>query len=165
MTTATAPFDQTALRHAYGRYPSGVVALCAEVEGERIGMAASSFVTVSLEPALVAFCVQHTSTTWPTLRTSRRIGISVLGEDHHEAARSLAAKGRDRFAGLTTRTADSGALFIGGASMWLQAQVTDHLPAGDHDIVLMAVDNFEIADEVAPMVFHASKFRRLVGGI
>ncbi|MFI5717846.1 flavin reductase family protein [Nocardia sp. NPDC051750] len=162
MTAAAVPFDQVALRRAYGRFPSGVVALCAVVDGEYVGMAASSFVTVSLDPALVAFCVQHTSTTWPKLRAGGRLGISVLGEDHHDAARALAAKGRDRFAGLATRATGAGALFIEGASLWLEAVVTEQVAAGDHDIVLMAVRDFEIAEEIAPMVFHSSKFRRLV---
>ncbi|GGL02392.1 flavin reductase family protein [Nocardia jinanensis] len=162
MTAAAVPFDQVALRRAYGRFPSGVVALCAVVGGEYVGMAASSFVTVSLDPPLVAFCVQRTSTTWPRLRTGAQLGISVLGEDHQDAARALAAKDRDRFAGLATRSTEAGALFVEGASMWMEAVVTEEMPAGDHDIVLMAVSGFEIAGEIAPMVFHGSKFRRLV---
>ncbi|MGW5381438.1 flavin reductase family protein [Nocardia sp. NPDC003963] len=162
MTAAAVPFDQMALRRAFGRFPSGVVGLCAVVDGDYVGMAASSFVTVSLDPPLVACCVQRTSTTWPKLRTAARLGISVLGEDHQDAARALAAKGRDRFAGLATRSSEAGALFVDGASMWMEAVVTEELPAGDHDIVLMAVRDFEIAGEIAPMVFHGSRFRRLV---
>lgn len=159
--TTPSTFDQGELRNAFGQFPSGVVAVCAEIDGAPVGMAASSFVAVSLDPPLVAFCVQNTSSTWPKLRACGRIGISVLGEAHDGAARSLAAKTGDRFAGLNLRTSDDGAVFIEGATMWLDATVTEEVPAGDHAIVLMAVNSFEVLQDVAPIVFHGSKFRKL----
>ena len=79
MTQADGTVDKASLREAFGHFPSGVVAVCADVDGERIGMAASTFVPVSLEPPLVAFCVQNTSTTWPKLADLEHVGISVLG--------------------------------------------------------------------------------------
>ncbi|MDV6232983.1 flavin reductase family protein [Rhodococcus cercidiphylli] len=161
MTLSTTSLDQSVLRNAFGQFPSGVVAVCAEIDGVKIGMAASSFVAVSIDPPLVAFCVQDTSTTWPKFAAATRIGISVLGELHDVAARTLAAKTGNRFEGLTTTTTDDGAVFIDGASMWLDASVTEQITAGDHDIVLMRINELEIKDGVAPIVFHGSKFRRL----
>lgn len=161
MTLAITAFDQSVIRKAFGQFPSGVVALCADIDGVPVGMAASSFVGVSIDPPLVAFCVQSSSTTWPRLAARGRIGISVLGEAHDVAARTLAQKTGDRFDGLTTDTSDDGAVFIEGASMWLDATVTEEVPAGDHEIVLMRVNELEIADGISPIVFHGSKFRRL----
>ncbi|OZC45739.1 oxidoreductase [Rhodococcus sp. WWJCD1] len=161
MTLTTTSLDQSVLRNAFGQFPSGVVAVCAEIDGVKIGMAASSFVAVSIDPPLVAFCVQDTSTTWPKFAAAPRIGISVLGELHDVAARTLAQKTGNRFEGLTTTTTDDGAVFIDGASMWLDATVTEQITAGDHDIVLMRINELEIKDGIAPIVFHGSKFRRL----
>ena len=90
----------TTLREAFGHFPSGVIAIAAEVGGTRVGLAASTFVPVSLDPPLVSFCVQNSSETWPKLKDLPYLGISVLGEAHDEAARTLAAKTGDRFAGL-----------------------------------------------------------------
>ena len=90
------------LREAFGHFPAGVIAIAAEVDGVRVGLAASTFVPVSLDPPLVSFCVQNTSTTWPKLKDLPVLGISVLGEAHDAAARTLAAKTGDRFAGLET---------------------------------------------------------------
>src|ERR1700682_1742910 len=106
--------NPTSLREAFGHFPSGVIAIAAEVGSTRVGLAASTFVPVSLEPPLVSFCVQNTSTTWPKLKDLPKLGISVLGESHDEAAKTLAAKTGDRFAGLETVSSKSGAVFIKG---------------------------------------------------
>lgn len=153
----------TALREAFGHFPSGVIAIAAEVDGVRVGLAASTFVPVSLDPPLVSFCVQNTSETWPKLKDLPLLGISVLGEAHDEAARKLAAKTGDRFAGLETVSNRGGAVFVKGTSVWLESAIEQLVPAGDHTIVVLRVCDITVDTAVAPIVFHRSGFRRLGG--
>lgn len=152
------------LREAFGHFPSGVIAIAAQVDGARVGLAASTFVPVSLDPPLVSFCVQNTSETWPKLKNLPSLGISVLGESHDEAARMLAAKTGDRFAGLQTVSRESGAVFVEGTSVWLESAVEQLVPAGDHTIVILRVREITVHSDVAPIVFHRSAFRRLGDG-
>jgi flavin reductase (DIM6/NTAB) family NADH-FMN oxidoreductase RutF len=151
----------TTLREAFGHFPIGVIAIAAEVDGTRVGLAASTFVPVSLDPPLVSFCVQNTSETWPKLKGLPYLGISVLGEAHDDAARALAAKTGDRFAGLETTSTDSGAVFIHGTAVWLESAIEQLVPAGDHTIVILRVSDITVHADVAPIVFHRSTFRRL----
>ena len=103
MTESTRPLelqavtaDPTALRSTFALFPSGVAALSAVVDGGPVVLVASSFqVGISLDPPLVLFAVQHTSTSWPKLKNADRIGVSVLGEAHDLAARQLASKAAD----------------------------------------------------------------------
>lgn len=159
------PADQPApavLREAFGHYPSGVIAIAADIDGARVGLAASTFVPVSLDPPLVSFCVQNTSTTWPKLKDRPRLGISVLGESHDDAARALAARTGDRFAGLQTVSTQTGALFIEGTSVWLEGSLEQMIGAGDHTIVILRVNDITVHPAVAPIIFHRSGFHRLV---
>jgi len=158
--SAGSDLTPTSLREAFGHFPSGVIAIAAEVDGAIIGLAASTFVPVSLDPSLVSFCVQNSSTTWPRLRDLPVLGISVLGESHDEAARALAAKTGDRFAGLQT-VSKGGAVFIEGTSVWLESSIEQLVPAGDHTIVILRVSGITVHAEVAPIVFHRSGFRKL----
>src|SRR5206468_8762168 len=138
---STKKLTPTSLREAFGHFPSGIIAIAAEVNGAREGLAASTFVPVSLEPPLVSFCVQNTSTTWPKLKDVRALGISVLGESHDGAARRLAAKTGDRFADLETVSYGSGAVFIEGTSLWMDTAIEQLTPAGDHTIVVLRVSD------------------------
>jgi flavin reductase (DIM6/NTAB) family NADH-FMN oxidoreductase RutF len=158
------PLDGTALRRAFAHIPAGVIAICADTGTERIGMAASTFVPVSLDPPLVSFCVQNTSTTWPKLAGLPRLGVSVLSADHDTAARVLAAKNGDRFAGIETQTHDGGALFVTGCGIWMDVTVDQEILAGDHTIVVMRINVVHSGETdvgVEPIVFHRSAFRKL----
>ena len=160
-TPSEIDLSPSSLREAFGHFPTGVIAIAAEVDGTRVGLAASTFVPVSLDPPLVSFCVQNSSTTWPRLVDAPYLGISVLGESHDAAARTLAAKTGDRFAGLETASTERGAVFIHGTSVWLESAIEQQVPAGDHTIVVLRVTGITVHPEVAPIVFHRSTFRRL----
>ena len=154
-------FDSNLLRQAFGCFPSGVTAFCGMIDGRPEGMAASSFTSVSLAPALVSVCVAKTSSTWPRLARLERLGLSVLASEHGTVARSLASKHVDRFRGVNWTSADSGAVFVHGATLWLDCSVYSVVEAGDHDIVLLAIEALAMYPDVAPMVFHRSHFHDL----
>ena len=153
--------DAADLRRAFGCFPSGVAAVCALEDGVPTGIAASSFVAVSLEPPLVSLCVQRTSTSWPKLQRAGRLGVSVLGEHQQATCRDLAAKGRDRFARTDWQATGAGAVFVHGSPLWLDCSIHQEVDAGDHVLVLMAIHHLRVAPEVTPLVFHGSRFRRL----
>ncbi len=153
--------DPSYLRRVYGAFPTGVTALAALIDGNPVGLAASSFATVSLEPALVSVCVAHTSTTWPTLRRAPRLGISILAAGQRDVVRQLAARGGDRFAGVDWRATSDGAVVLDGAGAWLEVSIAQQVRAGDHDIIVLTVHELAAEPSVHPLVFHASTFRNL----
>ena len=128
----------TSLREAFGHFPSGVIAIAAEVDGIRIGLAASTFVPVSLDPPLVSFAVQNTSETWPKLKDLPRLGISVLGEAHDEAAQRLGGEDRRPVRRPVNGVAQSGAVssrapasgWRAPSSSWCPRAITNRDPAG-----------------------------------
>jgi flavin reductase (DIM6/NTAB) family NADH-FMN oxidoreductase RutF len=153
--------DDGDLRRAFACFPTGVSAVCAMVDGHPVGMAVSSFTSVSLEPPLVSVCVQSSSSTWPKLAPAPRLGVSFLSAGHEPASRQLAAKTGDRFSGIDWQASASGAVFIGGACVWLECSINQRFAAGDHEIVLLQIETLRIQPDVSPLVFHASRYRQL----
>lgn len=174
--TGLAPASDAAmLKRAYSCFPSGVVAVCCEVPGidgggsELLGMAASAFTTVSLDPPLVSLCVQNTSTTWPRLRSAPEIGVSVFASDQSDLCRQLAGPAEHRFDGIEPFGTAGGAAFIPKAAATLSCSLHNEIPAGDHTLVLLRIEALDADPTVDPLVFHASTFRalearRTVGG-
>jgi len=161
MTVKQETLDPAELRRVFGAFPSGVIAIAAMIDGAPVGLAASSFTSVSLDPPLVSICVANTSTTWPVLRDAPRFGISILAADQELAGRQLASRADDRFANLDWRASDEGAVMLAGASGWLQCSTHAVYPGGDHDIVVLRIHALDADAAINPLVFHASKFRQL----
>lgn len=161
ITAVDDQFDQALLRQAFGCFPSGVTAFCGLLDGVAEGMAASSFTSVSLDPPLVSVCVANTSTTWPKLATLERLGLSVLADDHAPIAKALAAKTGDRFESVDWMATGSGAVFVHGATLWLECAPYKRVEAGDHEIVVLQIVALAMNPDIAPMVFHRSNFREL----
>jgi flavin reductase (DIM6/NTAB) family NADH-FMN oxidoreductase RutF len=153
------------LRRAFSTFPSGVVAVAAVVDGVPVGMAASSFTSVSLRPPLVSVCIDRGSRTWPQLRDiaacGRRLGVSVLSEEHERICRQLAAREGDRFHGLNWRHDVDGAVALDGAAASFACSVHREVDAGDHVMVLLQIHCWTGDPAVAPLVFHGSRFRTL----
>ena len=156
--------DPHHLRNTFSYFPSGVVALLAEVDGEPRGMVASAFtVGVSMDPPLVSCAIQVTSSTWPLLRTASTIGISVLAESQGNLARQLSSRNRaERFADVPLRDTGSNARFIAGAPVWFECTLHGEFPAGDHTVALLQVTALGADPGLNPLVFHGSAFRQLL---
>lgn len=162
--TQTPKFDPLELRKAFSQFPQGVVTVAAEVDGKPEGIVASTFtVGVSLEPPLVTFAVQHTSTTWPKLREAGTpLGVSVIGREQMGLSRQIAAKDREnRFTGVDFRVDGEGALTLQGSPMWLKTRIFNEFTAGDHDIVVLEILDLGVEETAEGLVFHQSEFKEL----
>jgi flavin reductase (DIM6/NTAB) family NADH-FMN oxidoreductase RutF len=160
----TTELDQRALRTAFAAFPSGVTAVCAVVDGQPLGIAASSFTSLSLDPPLIGVAFGHGSRTWPRLRAASRIGVSVLAAGHAEFCRVLAsAPIAERFTGVDWSADRDGAVHIGGSPLWLTCSLERTLPVGDHELAVLLVHAAHRAADAEPLVFHGSRFRQVAG--
>jgi flavin reductase (DIM6/NTAB) family NADH-FMN oxidoreductase RutF len=163
---ASPDLDPALLRRAFGIFPTGVVAVAAEVDGRLVGLAASSFTSVSLDPPLVSLSVANASRTWPDLRRAARLGVTVLADHHRGAARQLAGPAAGRFAGLALALTEAGAVTLADGLARFDTTIYREVEAGDHTIVLLRLQAVEHGDDTPPggtlpLVFHRSGFGRL----
>lgn len=154
--------DPFALRQVYGAFPSGVTAVSALCDDVPVGFSVSSFTSVSIDPPLVSVCPARTSETWPQLARCPRLGLSVMSSTQEQACRQLAAKSApSRLAGIDWQATEQGAVLLDDAAAWLDCSIHDVFEAGDHLLVLLRVEAFEMRRGAVPLVFHASGFRQL----
>lgn len=150
--------DSVELRRAFTLYPRGVMAVAAEVGGKTSGLAVSAFVSLSLDPALMIICIDKTSTTWPIISQAERIGVSVICEEDAWLGRQLGARGVDRFSGVDLRKSSGGALLLENAVATFTTSIFQELPGGDHTIVVLAVHDYELNPDRAPLVWYDTSF-------
>ncbi|MFT3877354.1 MAG: flavin reductase family protein [Propioniciclava sp.] len=153
--------DPIRLREAFGAFPTGVVAVAAQVDGYPVGLAASSFTSVSLDPPLVSINLASASKTWPDLRRARHLGLTVLAHHHGPLCRQLAGAVEHRFDDVAVTLTPEGAILIDDGLAHFDTTIYREVEAGDHILVLLELHAVDHTNELSPLVFHRSAFGRL----
>ena len=83
MTETT--IDPAVFRQVLASYPTGVCVITALDEGNRpAGMVVGSFTSVSLNPPLVGFFPDKSSSSWPLIEKAGHFAVNVMGSDQQE---------------------------------------------------------------------------------
>ncbi|MEI5100445.1 flavin reductase family protein [Streptomyces sp. PmtG] len=153
-----APFDAAEFRRTLGCLPTGVAVITTTgPSGAPVGMAANSFMSVSLDPPLVMLCVAHESATLVDLRRSGTFCANVLAAEQAPLCQRFSLKGVDRFAGVPWTPSAAGPQLDDALARVSCSLQTEHV-AGDHVILVARVTALAVhPDEPAPLVFHRGR--------
>lgn len=151
----TRTIDAQRFRKVLSHYPTGVcVITAAPVDGHPpAGMVVGTFTSVSLDPPLVAFLPDKSSTSWPRIRRTGAFCVNVLTSDQERLCRQFVQKGGDKFKGVNWRPAPTGSPILDGALAWIDCDIEQTFESGDHYIVVGRVRNLDLGDGGLPLAF------------
>jgi len=154
--------DSQNFRQVLGRLPTGVVIVTGGDPEEPSGLVCGSFMSVSLEPPLVAVSPAKTSTSWPAIQAGGTFCANVLADGQVELAQRFAKSGGDKFAGLGWEPAPAtGAAILDGVAAWIDCRIYSQIEAGDHWLVLGEVLELSLHCDGGALVFHGGQFHPL----
>ncbi|MCW2528148.1 MAG: NADPH-flavin oxidoreductase [Pseudonocardiales bacterium] len=150
-------------RTTLGHFASGIAIIAASHEGSAVGLSVQSFASLSLDPRLVSFSVSLTSKTWPRIQSVGRFCASVLAADQEALCRQFARSGTDKFQGVEwTLSPATASPLINGALAWVDCEIADLYPAGDHWLVVAEVLDLGLSAEgTLPLLFFKGQFSTL----
>jgi flavin reductase (DIM6/NTAB) family NADH-FMN oxidoreductase RutF/DNA-binding IclR family transcriptional regulator len=154
-----ATFDDRRFRDVLGHLPSGVVAITGvDTGGEPTGLVVGTFASVSLDPALVAFFIARSSSSFPKVRDSGSFCANILSARQEPLCRALSTRGGDKFAGVRWAPAPSGSPILEDTVAWVDCSIESITEAGDHLIVLGRVHDLGIENPTIPLLFFQGGF-------
>lgn len=124
-------------KEVLGHFATGVVVVTAHDDLGPVGFTCQSFAGLSLEPLLATFSAQRSSSSWPRVRESGKVGISILGAEQESIARTFATSGIDKFADVAWRPGANGAPLLADALAIIEGTIISTSAHGDHDIVVL----------------------------
>lgn len=153
--------EPATFRTVLGHFPTGVAVVTGrDGGGAPAGMAVGSFTSVSLDPPLVAFLPDRSSTSWPRFAGSGAFCVNILGADQQAVCRAFAMRGGDKFAELSWRPAGSGSPILDGVLAWVDCDLDTVHEAGDHFIVVGRVREMAVEVPGPPLVFFQGGYGR-----
>ena len=157
MTNPTSPdaggIDAAHYRNVLGHFPTGVTVISAVKDAKPVGMAIGSFASVSLDPPLVLFCPQKTSSSWPLIEGSGGFCANILSSEQEDVCRVMASRSEDKFQGIGWTPGPSGSPVLADVLGWIDCSIERVHDEGDHDVVIGRVLAMDAATSGLPLVF------------
>ncbi len=119
--------------------------------GAPCGATVSSFASLSLDPPLVTVAFDLGSAVLAQILHEERFGVNLLGHTQADLAMLFAKKGADRFS-QTPWHFDHDLPRLDGAAGWLECELHEAIPGGDHLLLIGHVVGASRA-ELPPLVY------------
>lgn len=164
MIDVHSPFDSRLLRDAFGCFATGVTVVTSQSPtGERVGLTANSFTSVSLDPPLLLFCPASGASALPVLRESGRFAINILASDGQVVADRFTKHGIDRFADGDWQDWDGVPVLASAKAAFACTLHADH-DGGDHRIIVGRVTRMALDQGREPLLYLHGRYRRVQFG-
>ncbi len=159
MTKSCSAADQRAFRNALGRFPTGVTVVTTLAPGgRRVGLTASSFNSVSLDPPLILWSLDKNSTSLDLYVRAPHYAINVLAADQIELSRHFSRRHVDVFGGIPVTAGIGGVPLLKGCTAWFECHNVHQYEGGDHVILVGRVERFRVTERPA-LAFHAGGYK------
>ncbi len=156
-------FNPSDFKRALSQFASGVTVVTTRHGQSPIGVTASSFTSLSLEPPLVLVSLNKKLFTHNVIAESGVFAINVLSAQQLEIGMRFAGlkpEITDRFAGLKTQTAVTGCPLLPDSLAWVDCTVWAMYDGGDHTIFVGEVKDLSVSDLDMPLLYHNRLWRR-----
>ncbi len=154
--------DSDSFRSVLGRFASGITIITSiDAEGRDVGMTASAFSSVSLQPPLIQVCVDRTASMFEALLHGDRFGVNVLAAEQEALSRRFAAvESSHRFEGIGYSRGDSGVVLLDDALAHIECCMASRMEAGDHMIFIGEVERANARD-ARPLLYYRGGYAQL----
>jgi len=147
------------LRDACGRFGTGVTVITTECNGHEHGMTANAFMSISLDPPLIAVCIAEKAKMLGMIRESSRFAVSILAEGMEDVAWHFA--GRPKLDPAQLFEDGNGLPVVRGAVASFVCNVANEVVAGDHVLFLGHVQRLDHQNDARPLLFFCGRFGAL----
>jgi flavin reductase (DIM6/NTAB) family NADH-FMN oxidoreductase RutF len=166
MKRASPPnFDAAAFKRALGQFATGVTVITTRApSGQLIGITASSFNSVSLQPPLVLWSLATKSASMSVFQANSHYVVNVLAASQLDICKRFATVRGNRFEGVSHAAGDTGMPVLDGALAWFECHNRSRYEEGDHVIFVGEVERCGVhadAANIAPLVFQGGAFHGL----
>jgi 3-hydroxy-9,10-secoandrosta-1,3,5(10)-triene-9,17-dione monooxygenase reductase component len=151
-------------RHVMGHFLTGVTIITAidPASGKPVGLAASSFTSVSMEPPLVLFCAGKSSSSWAKIQAAGSYCVNILGADDEALCRTFASKSDDKFAGVSWKAGPSGSPILATSLAWIDCTMHQEVDAGDHIVAVGRVVALGANESSGPLAYYRGGYGRFL---
>ena len=115
--------DSKFLRKTLGKYSTGVTVVTSiDNDGNPIGMTVNSFTSVSLQPALVLWCIDKKQPSYNSFMDAKGYAVNILSKDQNDLCHKFASQLDDKFENVDWEKSENGFPLVKNSLAWLDCK-------------------------------------------
>ncbi|MCP4595711.1 flavin reductase [Neptuniibacter sp.] len=147
-------FDAKDFRRSLSQFPTGVTVITTlDADGNPVGVTASSFNSVSMDPALVLWSIDKGAHSLSAFENAEYFAVNVLNRDQVSTSNNFASRGEDKFANAKYSSGLGGAPVLDDYAAQFECKTWAVYEGGDHLILVGQVEQYRYNDAAEPLVF------------
>lgn len=150
--------DERLYRNAMGSFATGVTVITTKVDEVVYGMTANAFMSVSLNPRLVAISIGEKAKMLRHVKDSKQFGINILSSNQQNESKQFAGQ-LDEEAKITF-SAFKGLPILEESLAVITCELHSEYVVGDHTIFIGLVTGVKL-EQKDPLLFCQGKYREL----
>ncbi len=148
------------LKNAFARFATGVtIVSCVGRDGRALGITVNSFGSVSLDPALVSWCLDDKTSVAQDCLSANQYAVSILAADQEAMSNRFATPGQHAFKAGEAEVFKTGAPLLKGRIAGFDCRLADKIQLGDHTILIGEVVHFD-SRAGEPLVYAGRQYLR-----
>jgi len=152
-------FDAKDFRRALSQFPTGVTVITTtDAEGNPIGVTASSFNSVSMDPTLVLWSIDKGANSLEAFEKAEYFAVNVLASDQVSTSNNFASRGEDKFANAQYSAGLGDAPILNHYAAQFECKTWAVYEGGDHLILVGEVKKYRSNDNAEPLVFSRGSY-------
>lgn len=151
--------DKRKFRDCLGQFATGITVITT-MEGERpVGVTINSFTSVSLEPALILFCLDKQADCYSIFKKTNLFAVNILSAHQQEISHRFSRHIHNKWHHTPYHLGEySKSPLLLDTKAYLECEKFALYPGGDHDIFLGKVLSFRIASDHSPLVYYRGQY-------
>lgn len=150
--------DDRLFRNAMGSFATGVTVITTEVDGEVHGMTANAFMSISLNPKLIAISVGEHARMLQHIKDAKQFAVNILTSDQQEESKQFS--GQLNLEHEIEFTSYKGLPTLTNALAVITCTLHSEYVVGDHTVYIGQVTGVKL-EEKTPLIYSQGKYREL----
>jgi len=150
--------DDRLFRNAMGSFATGVTVITTEVAEEVHGMTANAFMSISLNPKLVAISIGENARMHQHIKDANQFAINILSSDQQNVSKQFSGQlnGESEITFATYK----GLPILEDALAVVTCKLYSEYVVGDHTVFIGHVTGVKL-EQKEPLLFSQGKYREL----
>lgn len=152
-------FDIRDFRRALSQFPTGVTVITTQdKDGNPVGVTASSFNSVSMDPPLVLWSIDKGAYSLEIFEKTEHFAVNVLSRAQVNTSNKFASKGEDKFKDVNYQKGIGDSPILDEYAAQFECKTWAVYEGGDHLILVGEVVDYRYNDASLPLIFSRGSY-------